>query len=177
MNAALKPTIVHRHYFSTREVIAALFADPPACEVSEVLVDGDEVMISFVNPKAIGLSQTESKQASGHDAAAVDDGAPSRTAGSDLQEDVNPGMEEEEPPGEGPKRPTGPIEQEAIALCEDNLFRIFCKADGYDQAEEFILNKCHLNDLLLLDGGSAQKYGVSRFRDLKAEFDVWAMGE
>lgn len=158
------PEIVHRYYFSKGEVIAALFANSPACEFTDVAVVGDEVIVEFAGPKNDPVDAGEMQDKT--------EVPPPEAPPEDKQAPSAP--DETMPP---PERPKGRIEQEALALCEDNLFRIFCQERGGSDPVEFVREKCRVADLAMLDAGSSQKYAVSRFRDLSADFDVWARGD
>ena len=147
----MKPTPVQRYLFSKEEVIAALFDVTIPCEFKDVRIDGDEVVVEFVNPRVVDQPQPQ---------------------GGD--------QDQAEQPPERPIAPeqsrsrAGENEYEAISLCETQGFRTFLEVKTAEAAQRILLERCHAKIFSEFDTVKTWK---ANFRDVVAEYEVWLRGD
>lgn len=153
----MKPTPVHRYLFSKDEIIAALFDVKPSCDYPEIRIDGDEVVIEFVNPKGV-----EHLLDTPEDDGGFPGDQPSKMDDSDTQ------RQPEE------KRTVGDNEREAIDLCNNKAFQTFLEVKTPEAAQRVLLDRTHAKHLGELDTVKSWK---ANFRDVVAEFDMWMRGD
>lgn len=157
----MKPTPVHRFYFSQDEVIAALFPSGIPSKARELRIDGDELVVDFVDPKSDPLHadhrHTGIKPESDRPAEDTDD----EPMGDQRDEDGRP-------PGK-----VGPNEQEARDLCQQRGFQTFLEVKTDEAAQRILIEKCKAPDMRSLD---TEKYKKAAFRDVVADYELWLRG-
>lgn len=155
----MKPTPVHRFYFSQDEVIAALFPSGIPSKAIELRVDCDELVVDFVNPTS--TDQMPAPDPAEHPADQKDDFPGDQRSPSDKPDD-------DRPPAK-----VGPNEEEARDLCAQRGFQTFLEVRTEEAARKILLDKCRSPDLRSLD---TEKYKKAAFRDLVAEYELWLRG-
>jgi hypothetical protein len=161
----MKPTLTHRYLFSKEEIIAALFDVKPTCDYPEIRIDGDEVVIEFVNPKHVEQQLTTPED----DTFPGDQ--PSKT--DDEDERLSP-LEYSQKVEQQQRKPAGENEREALDLCGQKIFQTFLEVKTEEAAQRVLLERCHAKSLSELD---TVKSWRANFRDVVAEFDMWMRGD
>jgi len=156
----MKPTPVHRFYFSQEEVIASLFPSGIPSKAIEMRVDGDELVVDFVNPAIV--HQEPSAEPSIQLGVDDDDGFPGDSPPAGDRKD------EDRPPAK-----VGPNEIEARDLCSQRGFQTFLEVRTEEAALKVLLDRCKALDLRSLD---TEKYKKAAFRDVVAEYELWLRG-
>jgi hypothetical protein len=140
---------------SKEEVIAALFDNAVRCQYRDIRIDGDEVVVEFVNP-------------------ATDDTIADST-GDDEQHRAE---DSRQPAAPEPDKPhlekIGPNEAEITDLIEQGVFRAFLSAANREQAKAIVLEKTNASSFSQFD---REKYKRANLRDLIGEYQAWLMGE
>lgn len=160
----MKPTPVHRFYFSQDEVIAALFPSGIPSKATELRIDGDELVVDFVNP--VGAEQAPARQTK--EPSTADDDFPGDRSVVRRDEDGVADSRTADSPGK-----IGPNEQEARALCAERGFQTFLEVKTDEAALRILLHKCGAGNISEID---TNKYKKSHFRDLVGEYQVWLRG-
>ncbi len=163
----MKPTPVSRFYFSQDEVVASLFPSGIPSKSVEFRLDGDELIVDFVDPKADPLHDTHTHKgvqpSDDHERPApdpADDYPGGRPSPSDKQEDR-------------PAAKVGQNEIEARDLCAQRGFQTFLEVRTEEAALKVLLDKCKAPDLRSLD---TEKYKKAAFRDVVADYELWLRG-
>ena len=154
----MKPTPVHRFYFSQDEAIAALFPSGITSKSIEMRVEGDELVIDFVSPTTVVDADV------GLDRSAED-------AGDDFPGDRQSTAEKQDD-GRPPAK-VGPNETEARDLCSQRGFQTFLEVRTEEAALKILLEKCRSPDFRSLD---TEKYKKAAFRDVVADYELWLRG-
>lgn len=155
----MKPTPVHRFYFSQDEVIASLFPSGIPSKAIELRIDGDELVIDFVNPAVALDVSDDSLDRSAEDAGDDFPGDRQSTAGK---------QDDDRPPAK-----VGPNETEARDLCSQRGFQTFLNVRTEEAALKILLEKCKAPDFRALD---TEKYKKAAFRDVVADYELWLRG-
>lgn len=146
----MKPIPVHRYLFSKEEVVAALFDNALPCEYRDVRVEGDEVIVEFVNPKII-------------------DDVPAKPRDPDID---FPG-DQPAAPAETRRSPAGDNEREADGLCASKAFQTFLEVKTEEAARRVLLDRTRAKVFAELDTVKSWK---ANFRDVVAEYEMWMRG-
>ena len=164
----MRPTPVHRFYFSQDEVIAALFPSGIPSKARELRMDGDELIVDFVDP-AIASVETTS------DGVWENRFTTKAEVYKELQDDLPgdrtlPGNAERR---QDDRRKIGDNELEADALCGQRMFQTFLEVKTEEAARRIVLERTRARDFGELDTVKSWK---ANFRDLVGEFEAWKMG-
>lgn len=155
----MKPTPVHRFYFSLNEAIAALFPSGIPALAREMRIEGDELIIDFISPTVAQDDPDDGLDRSAEDAG--DDFPGDRPSTQDKPADNRPAAK------------VGPNEQEARDLCSQRGFQTFLEVRTEEAAQKILLEKCKSPDFRSLD---TEKYKKAAFRDVVADYELWLRG-
>lgn len=161
----MKPTPVSRFYFSQDEVIAALFPSGIPSKSIELRIDGDELVVDFVNPVVVDEAPAEEPE---RPAQEQEDGSP-----DDHLSPLEYAQKAKREAAETTTVKTGPNEEEARHLCAQRGFQTFLEVRTEEAALKILLDKCRSPDLRSLD---TEKYKKAAFRDIVAEYELWLRG-
>ncbi len=152
----MRPTPVHRFHFSIDEVIAAIFPSGIPAQGREMRVEGDELIIDFVNPKIDPL----------HSGPAVD--------GEQLSHNHDDDLDGDRTVSDGAKpAKLGPVAEEASELCKERGFQTFLEVKTEEAAVKILFDRLRITHWGDID---TNKYKKAEFRDLVGEYQVWLRG-
>lgn len=161
----MKPIPVNRYLFSKEEVVAALFDNAPPCEYRDIRVEGDEVVIEFVNPKFVDDVPVKED--------VPEDQFPGDRQRQDTAADEHLSPLEYAQQQQAKRAPAGENEREANGLCASKAFQTFLEVKTEEAARRILLERTHAKAFSEFDTVKSWK---ANFRDVVAEYDMWMRG-
>lgn len=147
----MKPTLVHRYAFLTREVIEALLGDAVGdCEAWRIRIEGDEVVIDVVAPVP-GIAPTMDDLTS----------LASNEAGKSDVQDPEPDLK------------GGALARRAAITCSERGFWTFLGVSSAEEAKADICRRCRITTRKMLDH---DERAAAIWDDIIGKYRLWLEG-